>query len=398
MQEFNYTVIDKSGKKKRGFIEAFSKENAIDSLQNKGMYILEISSAATNIYKGKKVNVKLKDVAIFSRQVATMLSSGVNVVTAIEAMEGQSDDKGFKSVLKDVKKKVEQGESLSESMKEHPKAFPSLLCTMIEAGEMTGDTDNTFERMADYYDKENKMKQKIVNATIYPSILVIVSLLAITALMIFAVPKFMSIFEEMQVPLPLLTKIVLGLGDWMKSYWYIFMIIILLIILGYKAYYSSKEGGILIDKLKLKIPVIGEILTFAAISRFSRTLSSLLEAGVGMIPSLEITKKVVLNKYIMNELDTVVENMKTGERLSDNLKTIKIMPKIFPVMIKTGEESGKIDYMLLKVAELYENEVDMRVSRINTIIEPVIIVVLAVVLGSIMAAVMLPMFTLYGSI
>ena len=388
MQEFNYTAIDKNGKKKRGLIEAFTKENAIDSLQNKGMYILEISSAAVNISKGKKVNVKLKDVAIFSRQVATMLSSGVNIVTAIEAMEDQSEDKGFKNVLKDVKKKVEQGGALSEAMKEHPKAFPNILCTMIEAGEMTGDTDNTFERMADYYDKENKMKQKIVNATIYPSILIIVSLLAISALMIFAIPKFISIFEEMQVPLPLLTKIVLSVGDGMKSYWYIVAFIILGLVIGYKTYYSSKKGGIVIDRIKLKIPVIGDILTFAAISRFSRTLSSLLEAGVSMISSLEITKKVVLNKYIMSELDVVVENMKTGERLSDNLKNIKIMPKIFPVMVKTGEESGKIDYMLLKVAELYENEVDMRVSRINTIIEPLIIVFLAIVLGSIMAAVM----------
>lgn len=398
MAIYSYIAIDRQGKRQKGSIESLNESDAIDALQNKGMYIVEISEEARSFSTTKKCKTKLSEIALFSSQMSTMMSSGINIITSLEALEEQGENKGFKIVLNDVRKKVEQGISLSSAMKDNSSAFPDLLCTMIEAGEMTGDTDKVFDKMADYYDKENKMKQKIVNATIYPSILVIVSLLAISALMVFAIPQFLSIFEEMQIPLPLMTKIVVGLGATMKTYWFLIALIIAIIILGYKFYYASNKGGINIDGLKLKMPVIGEILKYAAIARFSRTLSSLLEAGVSIIPAIEITKKVVLNKYMMESMDNILKNMKTGESLSDNLKKIDIMPKIFSVMVKTGEDSGRVDYMLLKAAKLYENEVEVKVSRINTIIEPVIIVCLAVVLGLIMASVMLPMFTLYGSV
>lgn len=397
MARYSYSVINKFGKKEKGVIESLNENDAIEVLQDKGMYIVEIEDEGTSYESIKKCKTKLSEIALFSRQISTMLSSGINIVTSIEVLEDQGEDKQFKRVLKEVRKKVEQGTTLSTAMKENTSAFPGLLCTMVEAGEMTGDTDSVFEKMADYYDKENKMRQKIVNATIYPSILVIVSLLAISGLMIFAIPQFLSIFEEMQIPLPFITKLVIGSGSVMKSYWYVIALFILIVIVGYKMYYASENGGVIIDKIKIKIPAIGEILLNAAIARFSRTLSSLLEAGVSIIPAIEITKKVVLNKYMIRSMDNIISSMRTGESLSDNLKNIDIMPKIFSVMVKTGEDSGKVDYMLLKAAELYENEVDLRVSRINTIIEPVIIVCLAVVLGVIMAAVMLPMFTLYGS-
>ncbi|MEG0371128.1 MAG: type II secretion system F family protein [Clostridium sp.] len=396
MAQYNYTVIDKIGKRKKGTIDAQSEDIAREVLQGRGMYIVDIGQEIA-YFKSQRCKTKLRDISLFSRQVATMLSSGVNVLIAIEAMEDASDDKNFKAALKDIQKRVQTGTALSEAMRENPTAFPDLLCTMIESGEMTGDIDKAFDRMALYYDKQYKMNQKIVNATIYPSILVCVSALAITALMIFAIPQFIKVFEDMNIPLPLITKVVLATGSGMKIYWYLLVGLIAGVIFGYKLYYASHDGGIKIDRLKLKIPVIGDILVYAALARFSRTLSALMEAGVSLLSAIEITKSVVINKYIIKRMEGMVGSIKSGENLSTNLKTIDIIPKIFPVMVSTGEESGRLDFMLMKAAELYENEVDVKVSRINTIIEPVIIVILAVVLGTIMASVMLPMFTLYGS-
>ncbi|MEF9952085.1 MAG: type II secretion system F family protein [Clostridium sp.] len=396
MAQYNYTVIDKAGKKKKGTLDAQSEEVAREILQGRGMYIIDMGSQSLT-FGGKKCKTKLKDISLFSRQVATMLSSGVNILVAIEAMEDATDDKNFRNALKDLQRKVQTGTALSQAMRDNPTAFPDLLCTMIASGELTGDLDKAFDRMALYYDKQYKMNQKIVNATIYPSILVCVSILAITALMIFAIPQFLQVFDEMNIELPAITKFVLALGIGMKKFWYLLVAFVVAVILGYKAYYASSEGGVVIDGLKLKIPVIGQILIYAALARFSRTLSALLEAGVGVLPAIEITKAVVLNKFMVRNMEGMVGSIKSGESLSSNLETIEIIPKIFTVMVKTGEDSGQLDFMLLKAADLYENEVDVKVSRINTIIEPVIIVFLAVVLGVIMASVMLPMFTLYGS-
>ncbi|MEF9935542.1 MAG: type II secretion system F family protein [Clostridium sp.] len=396
MAQYNYTVIDKGGKKKRGTLDAQNEEIAREILQGRGMYIIEIGSESMS-FGGKKCRTKLRDISLFSRQVSTMLSSGVNILVAIEAMEDATEDKNFKKALKDVQKKVQTGTSVSQAMRDNSTAFPDLLCTMIASGEITGDLDKAFDRMALYYDKQYKMNQKIVNATIYPSILVCVSVLAIAALMIFAIPQFLQVFEEMNIELPAITKFVLAVGSGMKTYWYLLVALVVAIIFGYKAYYASSEGGVAIDGMKLKIPVIGQILIYAALARFSRTLSALIEAGVSMLPAIEITKSVVLNKSMVKNMEGMTASIKAGESLSTNLESIEIIPKIFTVMVKTGEESGQIDYMLQKAADLYENEVDVKVSRINTIIEPVIIVFLALVLGVIMASVMLPMFTLYGS-
>ncbi|MEG2973912.1 MAG: type II secretion system F family protein, partial [Clostridium sp.] len=377
MAQYNYTVIDKAGKKKKGTLDAQSEEVAREILQGRGMYIIDMGSQSLT-FGGKKCKTKLKDISLFSRQVATMLSSGVNILVAIEAMEDATDDKNFRNALKDLQRKVQTGTALSQAMRDNPTAFPDLLCTMIASGELTGDLDKAFDRMALYYDKQYKMNQKIVNATIYPSILVCVSILAITALMIFAIPQFLQVFDEMNIELPAITKFVLALGIGMKKFWYLLVAFVVAVILGYKAYYASSEGGVVIDGLKLKIPVIGQILIYAALARFSRTLSALLEAGVGVLPAIEITKAVVLNKFMVRNMEGMVGSIKSGESLSSNLETIEIIPKIFTVMVKTGEDSGQLDFMLLKAADLYENEVDVKVSRINTIIEPVIIVFLAV--------------------
>lgn len=397
MGEYIYTSIDESGKRKKGKIDASTKEAAIEMLQAKGIYVLSVEEDSS-ITVSKKCKTKLRDIALFSRHIYTMLSSGVNILTAIEVIEEQTDDKFFKVALKDIITKTQQGKALSESMRDNSRAFPELLCTMVEAAELTGGIDKAFDTMATYYDKEHRMKQKVVNATIYPGILITVSLLAISALLIFAVPQFLKVFDEMNVELPIITKIVLGIGMSMKNYWYLFIVFIAIIFIGFKVYSNSQIGGINIDKMKFKIPYVGNILIYASLARFSRTLSSLLEAGVSIIPSIEITKKVVLNKYFTKGINDMIGSMKTGESLSNNLKTISIVPKLFTVMVKTGEDTGQIDYMLLKAAELYENEVETKVTRINTIIEPTIIVFLAIFLGIIMAAIMLPLFTLYGNI
>ncbi|KMT21283.1 type II secretion system F family protein [Clostridium cylindrosporum] len=397
MPQYNYTVINRSGKRQRSTVEASSEDAAIEILQSKGMYIIDIVEEGLSFSSSKKCKTKLSDISVFARQVSTMMASGVSIITTFEALEDQNDDKRFRAALRDIKSKVQKGISVSEAMRDNSAVFPPLLCTMIEAGEMTGDLDKAFDRMAAYYDKENKMRQKIVNATIYPSILAGVSALAITALMIFAIPQFLGVFQEMQIPLPGITKFVLGLAGGMKTYWYLIVLAVALISSGYKMYYKSPNGGVAIDKVKLRIPVIGDILAFAALARFSRTLSALIEAGVSMISALEITKNVVVNKYMMKNMDGMLDGIKSGEPLSENLGGINIIPKIFTVMVRTGEDSGRLDYMLLKAAEMYENEVDVKVGRINTIIEPVIIVFLAIVLGGIMASVMLPMFTLYGN-
>ncbi|MEG0579897.1 MAG: type II secretion system F family protein, partial [Niameybacter sp.] len=262
MAQYNYTVIDKAGKKKKGTLDAQSEEVAREILQGRGMYIIDMGSQSLT-FGGKKCKTKLKDISLFSRQVATMLSSGVNILVAIEAMEDATDDKNFRNALKDLQRKVQTGTALSQAMRDNPTAFPDLLCTMIASGELTGDLDKAFDRMALYYDKQYKMNQKIVNATIYPSILVCVSILAITALMIFAIPQFLQVFDEMNIELPAITKFVLALGTGMKKFWYLLVAFVVAVILGYKAYYASSEGGVAIDGLKLKIPVIGQILIYA---------------------------------------------------------------------------------------------------------------------------------------
>jgi len=342
--------------------------------------------------------VKKVQISRFTRQFATMIGAGLPMVQCLEILAQQSESAELRKVIGQVKESVQAGTTLAEALSKHKKIFDDLYVNMVDAGEIGGALDSILVRLAAYREKADALVRKVKGALIYPCVIFIVAIGATTAMLTFIVPVFAKLFSGLGAELPGPTKFVLGLSNFLRSNFITGLIFLVLLAIGFKFYSRTDQGRLLIDKILLKLPLIGELLRKSAVSRFTRTLGTLISSGVSILEALDITAKTAGNKVIQNAIKKSVISIAEGETITQPLKETGVFPPMVTQMISVGEKTGGLDDMLNKIADFYEEEVDAAVSAITSIIEPVVIIFMGVIVGGMLISMYLPMFDIIGKI
>lgn len=401
---FQYEAIDrKTGKKKKGKVTMGSRADAIEQLKQQGLAIVHVMEIKPSIWK-KDLNihigspVKTKDFVVFCRQLATLLHSGVTVVDSLRLLSDQAKTKPFKEALEKIYKDVRSGVSLSDACAAYPKIFDKVFVNMIRAGELSGNMDEVLERLATFFEKEHNTREKVKSALTYPIVVSIIAAVVVTFLLTNVIPKFTNTLVASGGEIPLPTAIVLAISDFLVGYWYVPLAGILLTLISFSYIKKTPKGSYIIDYLLLKMPIFGTLIQKSAIARMTRTLSSLFISAVPILQSLTMVAEIVNNEVIARVLIESRESLRAGDTLSEPLEKSWIFPKLVTHMISIGEQTGQLDTMLEKIADFYEQDVDHMASRLSAITEPVMIVILAVIVGTIVLAAMLPMFEIYKNV
>jgi len=395
MPTFRYVVKDASGKKISGKAPAADKNALIANLRKQNMLILSVSEEGHGPALGmgtKSAKVKSDELAVFSRQLATIINAGVTVVGGLDILSEQMENQGFKQVLIGVKEKVEAGSNLSSAMKEYPKVFSTFFVNMIVAGEGSGMLDEILDRVATYLEKTASLQRKIKSALVYPAIVSLMATGITVLLLVKVVPTFAKIFEDFGADLPLPTQILLSTSNFVKGNLILMMVFVVGAFFGLRFYANTNAGALNIDRIKLKLPVFGKLFRKVAISRFSRTLSTLTKSGVPILSSLEIVAKTAGNRVVENAITSAKDSIREGENIADPLAKSGIFPPLVTRMISVGEHTGQLETMLSKIADFYEDEVDTTVAALTSLMEPLIIAFLGIVIGGIVIAMFMPMF------
>jgi type IV pilus assembly protein PilC len=397
MAAFAYNAINAQGLEHKGVIHAPDLSGAREQLQVRGLLpqsLTEQAGASEGARQAFK-KVKPKSLQIFARQLATMIEAGVSVVAALVTLEEQTDDKYLQEVIADVRSDVESGVILSKAMARHPKVFNRLFVSMVQAGESSGTLDTVLDRVAMQIEKETQIKRRVKGAMVYPSVVLTFATLVLIFMLLFIVPVFVSVFNQLNGQLPTPTKIVMGASNALRHYWFIIFPAIGGIVFALRRYKKTEQGRQKWDTLKLKIPMkIGDVVQKIALARFSRTLSTLVAAGVDIITALEITGGTAGNWVLEKSLVTIRERVHEGVPISEPLADDPIFPPMVSQMVKIGEETGELDKMLGKVADFYEDEVDASIQSLTSIIEPILMIGVGVMVGTIVISMYLPMFKL----
>jgi len=351
---------------------------------------------------GGRKKVKAKDLSIFTRQFSVMIDAGLPLVQCLEILAQQQDNKYFQQILSQVRQDVEEGSTLAAAMARHPKVFDQLYSNMVEAGETGGILDLILQRLSTFIEKLVKLKRDVVSAMIYPAAVIIMAVIAVAVIMVVVIPQFANIFLGLLgpgEPLPLPTRIVVGISNFLAGWGgLVILVAIIASVIALRSYYKTAGGRRLIDRVILKIPILGDIMRKIAVARFSRTLSTLLSSGVPILQSLDITARTAGNVIIEEAITSVRTGVERGESFVDPLKATDVFPNMVAQMIGIGEQTGALDAMLGKIADFYEQEVDAAISNLLTLIEPLLIGFLGVTIGSIVIAMYLPLFTLIGKL
>lgn len=400
MANFKYRVMNAEGEKIEGSREADSKGEVIEFISSNGYYPLMVEEIieSSKIEMNFTEKVKLKDISIFCRQFYTMLDAGVPILTCLNILSKQTQKKKLKEAIIEIEHEVETGGVLSEAMKKQKKVFPDLLISLVEAGEASGTLESIMLRMSTHYEKENKTNNKVKNAMIYPVILSFVAVIAVVFILVYVMPTFKGIFEQSGTILPWSTKLLLGSGDFLKNNFIAILLVLAGITIAIKYYFSTENGLILSSKLKLKIPIIKKFNEMVIVSRFTRTLSTLLASGLPLIKAMDIVAGVVENKIAEKALLQVKEKIVKGEELNTSMRATGIFPEMLYSMVKIGEETGSIDEILSKTADFYDEELETTIQATVALMEPLLIVVMGLVIGFIIMSVMLPMYDSYTQI
>ncbi len=397
---YNVKEIDRAGSVITSTYSAESEYEVLRSIRDKGHSPVNIE----RVREGSKIKlglfqtkITLKDLAIFCKQMSTMLHAGMPLIEALAVIRDQSDNKRLCEVAGDMLESVQKGEVLSSSMHTHNDVFPAILINMVETGEMSGNLDDVLEKMAEHYTKENKIQSQIKGALIYPSVIGVVAVAAVAVLLTFVMPTFVSMFESFGSDLPAITKIILNISLFMKKFWYILLAIIIGFVFLIKRSLKTKSGKLFFDNLLLKLPIIKGPMAKVATSRFTRTLAMLLSSGVPLLDSLKAAANGTNNAVLVKKIDEVADNVRKGIALSTLLKGISIFPPMMISMMKIGEESGSLEEMLNKSAEFYEEELDEAIATMTSLIEPVMIVFMAGIVGFIVVAMLMPTFDIFSA-
>lgn len=397
--DFQYSGKSQIGRKVNGKIEAESKDHALNLLEKDGHIIFEIKEIKP-WNKDIVLNTKLnnKDFIIFLRQYATLIRAGISISEATKTMVIQTSNYALTTALKDIDKRLEQGQALSKSAAKHPRVFPELLVNMIAAGEASGRLDDILNQMADYYEKEYRNKQTIISALLYPTIVGVITVIMSFILLTFVVPQFVSMIDSFGGDIPAYTQFVLNLSDFAISFWWIVLLLVALIVFIYRYLLKYDDFVYRVDTLKMKIPVLGTLIQKGALVRMTQTLSTLYNSSVPILQAVEITEKVVGNRVIEDVLKQAKKSLEDGESITKPMENHWAFPPLVVQMIRIGEKTGSLDQMLMKVAEFFEEEVNQLSERIKTLIEPIMIVILAIIVGGIVMAIVIPMFSLFENL
>lgn len=401
MATFVYDAIDAGGRSVKGRIEAETEGLVLSKLHDQNFHVLSVStskSAGLSLTKKATGAPKLQALVVFSRQFATMIDAGIPIMKCMDILEGQTKDPALKAALTVVKKDVKGGLSLADSLVKHPNCFSKLYVNMIRAAELGGILDAILDRLATFLEKEMEIKHKIKSAMMYPVIVLCFSVGMIFALFAFVLPTFKEIFASMNVEMPPMTKMLFGASDALVHYWYLIPVFGFGAFYGVKKYGATTQGRLHIDALKLKAPVVGELVLKMAVSRFSRTFGTLVASGVPMMRAMEIIGETSGNAVITRAIHSARNAIRDGQRISTPLAESKLFPAMVTHMIDIGEETGRLSEMLVKVSDFYDSEVDASVKGLTSLIEPLLIVFMGVVVGFIAISVMAPMFKLVSSI
>jgi len=406
---YAYTAINADGLELTGELQAPTAEAAREQLRVRGLLaelLQELPSPGQVVVdgaeeteevagRGAKRTVKAKSLQIFSRQFATMIDAGLNVVASLRILEEQTTDAYLAEVIGEVRVDVERGLLLSQALARHPRVFSRLYVSMVEAGEAAGILDNVLDRLATQIEKESNIKRRVKGAMVYPTLVISFAFLVLTAMLIFIVPVFQKLFDQLGGKLPTLTQWIIFASEVLRNRWYIVFPAIGLSIFGFVRWKRTESGRRSWDRFKLKVPMrIGEIVLKVAMARFSRTLATLVAAGVDIIKALEITGTTAGNWVVEDALREVRERVHAGTSIAQPLIDHPVFPAMVSQMVKIGEETGELDAMLGKIADFYEEEVDASISALTSIIEPIMIIVIGVMVGTIILAMYLPMFKL----
>ncbi|MBI3947341.1 MAG: type II secretion system F family protein [Armatimonadetes bacterium] len=401
MPVYNYSAMNPAGKRVKKAIEAENQQQASERLRASGLRVSEIkqasrfSMAALNAGMQKMSGVKSQTLVIFSRQFATMINAGIPVIRCLDVLESQTDDPAFGPVMTRVKSDVMAGKTLTESLLRHPKAFSPLFCSMVRAAEVGGILDVVLNRLAVFLEKEAEIRSKVKSAMMYPSVIFFFAIFVTTGLFLFVLPTFKKMFSDIQIDgkpleLPFLSQMIFTIGDFVKNFFYIPVLLVVGLVVAYKSLKRTEEGKRLIDRTKLKLPIVGDLIRKIAISRFSRTFGTLTQSGVPIMQALEIVADTAGNHIVRDAVLAARQNIREGQRLSGPLEASGVFPPMVTQMIEIGEEAGKISEMLEKIADFYDTEVDATIKGLTSMIEPIMIMFVGSVVGLIAVAVLMP--------
>ena len=402
MPTFTYRGVNAAGGQIRAEISAADERTAARQLRSQGIIVQTLavkrapavgfSLAQLPLLSSFLGGVRSKDVAVFSRQFATMIAAGLPLVQCLQTLGLQVERKPFQEIIGKVAADVESGSTLSEAMGRFPNVFNELYVNLVHVGETGGVLDSMLARLSTYLEKAQALRHRVQMAVIYPALVILVAILVVTFLMIFVIPIFAAFFTKAGVPLPLPTRIVVGMSNAIANYWYLILAAIVGIILGFRAWYRTESGRLAVDSALLRAPIFGPLMRKIAVARFTRTLSALLGGGVPIIDALRITAKTAGNRVVENAVMVARERVMAGQTLGERLRDSKVFPPMVVQMVVVGEQTGALDNMLGKVADYYEDEVDVAVAGLTSLLEPILIVFLGVVVGGIVIAIYLPIF------
>lgn len=397
MAQYNYKAMDKNGKAKKGSIEAINLDKAKEKLKSEGLIVQDIKEQGAG-KKGGGKKVKDKDLAVFCKQFSAVLNAGVSIISALEMMSEQLENKTLKRALQEAQSYVQKGGTLADAFKLNPKVFPPIMINMTAAGEMSGNLEICFDRLTTHFETANALHSKVKGAVTYPIVILIVVVAVVAVLLVGVIPQFSQMFDDLGSELPAATQMLVNLSNFLQHKCYILVIIVAAIVFGLKAFGKTEPGSLMYAKIGIKFPLFGNLTIKSAAATFSRTMATLMASGISLIDAVEQVAKMINNRIIREALLDAKTQIAKGVPLSKPLRDCGIFPPMLPQMTKIGEETGNIEDMMDKVADYYEMEVNDATDALTAAMEPLIIVIMGVVVGGIVMAIYSPMLSMYDAV
>lgn len=400
LASFNYVAIDASGKQKKGTIEATNEAAAKNSLKAEGLIPVSVDvpnalNKEISFSIGKKV--KAKDLSIFCKQFESILHAGVTVIQALQMITDQVENKHLKKALENTRVLVEKGETLADAMRAQEGVFPEILLNMVEAGEASGSLETSFNRMSTQFEKDNKTASMVRSAMIYPCVLLVVVIGVVALMLMYVLPQFKETLEGAGSSLPAITVIVMNISNGLIKWWPLVVAVIVGIVVAVRIFVKTETGAIVVGRIMLKIPLVKDLTVKSAAARLARTLSTLMSSGIPMVNAIEIVTKIMSNRIIQKVLEEARVDVERGTPISQPLEASGVFPPLLYNMAAIGEETGNMEEMLEHAADFYEQEVEEVTKALTTVMEPLIIVLMALVVVPIMMAIMMPMMSMYSA-
>lgn len=401
MPVYRWSGVNRAGKKVKGEMEAPDQEAVRIVLRRQRIEPAKIKEAPKDIFENialLKPKVTEKDVVLFTRQFATMIDAGLPLVQCLDILANQTDNRTFKQMLKQIKSDVESGSTFADALKKHPKTFDELFVNLIAAGEVGGILDTILNRLAAYIEKAMKLKKKVKGAMVYPIVVLVVAVAVVAVLLLFVIPIFKKMFEDMGGGLPTPTQMVIDFSDWVQSYILFIVAVVIGLTIAFNRFYATRKGRALVDDLMLRIPVIGDLIRKVAVARFTRTLGTMIQSGVPLLDGLDIVARTAGNKTVEAAILKTRASIAEGRTIADPLAESGVFPSMVVQMIAVGESTGALDAMLTKIADFYDEEVDAAVEALTSLIEPFLMIFLGGTIGGLVIAMYLPIFRLAGTV